>query len=317
MSDRSIFTRLPVDVWDLLLDTLPLSVIQTLRKTCIGGNITVSTYLSRRCDTLLSEYFIKPAMLLRELSLTSSVFSGSFALWVLFRLSCEPGGIDIYTPLDYFPHVVSYLIAEEGYDSVRPLRPCLSGLDGVGAAVALQHSSGRVVKVMKSSSMCSLLPLASFSTTATMAYITADASFCIAYPVLSEQRRSVLNPLRLLEMQYPPPSVLDVIKKIERRGFEVREHEYSWRRETWRHNGCAGADTECCPLTVRWFGDSLCARGSLRTSLATPVHYQRVSYLNLLTALWWRGGMSCGGGCMGPDEGMSPGVFTMPRDLLL
>lgn len=318
MSELSIFTSLDSDVWDMLLDWLPLSAIQNLRSTSVSADVAVSAYLSRRFDTLLSEYFLHPSLLLEELRLTSSVFSGSFVLWVLYRPSWQPAGIDIYTPRDYFAHVVAFLIAQEGYDSMRPLPPCPSALDGIAVAVVLHHSKrDRTVTVMKSTSMSSLLPLASFSTTATVAYISADGYFSIAYPVLTEQHRAVLNPIRLLDMQHPPPSVLDVIRKTERRGFDVRLHEYAWRREKSKHAGCAGADTECCPLTIRWFGDRLCSHGSLRARGTTRVRGPRLSYLDVLTTLWWRGGMTCGGACRGPDDGMSPGVFTMPRELLL
>ncbi|EIW62571.1 uncharacterized protein TRAVEDRAFT_108110, partial [Trametes versicolor FP-101664 SS1] len=161
------------------------------------------------------------------LRLTRSVISGSTALHVLDidRASAwTPNDLDIYAPITAAAVVVNYLVTVEGYDVVDSPAPAKypypSSRSGFNAVAHLRRGDIEI-DVIRSNTISALHPIPFFWSSHLMNYLTAD-SYCMAYPDDTLAGRGLLNPIQLIEHQYPLPRTMRTMKKYRARGYIFR-----------------------------------------------------------------------------------------------
>ncbi|KAL1940975.1 hypothetical protein VTO73DRAFT_7611 [Trametes versicolor] len=299
-TSHDIFTSLVEDMITTVFDHTGVESLVRLRSTGTTADLYISGYLSRRLAAHLRRFVRNPTHFLDELEICCSVISGSSALAVLFRLPWIPGDLDIYTPRDYFYHVVAYLVNVEEYTLSFLSQPHYASYGNVRNVARLLRDDGQRIDVIQSESNSALLPLASFWNTAVMNYISSSG-FCVAYPRLTEAHRALLSTRSTFvpnDGGVPYPDVdTDVVVKYLDRGFDLRFTHMGWIREDDASAGCPGMGSSHCPLTIRYFGDRHCVTGSLGPVQAHKTSSLRCDLLQDYTVVWWRGGPTCGGAC--------------------
>ncbi|KAH9852844.1 hypothetical protein C2E23DRAFT_729604 [Lenzites betulinus] len=301
-------------------DYLHVDTLIRLRSTGPVADLYVSTYLFKKLLGVLRRFVENPYHFLDELEICCSVISGSSALSVLFRHSWTPDDLDVYTPRDYFWHVVAYLVNVENYTKFELLsHPDYNAYGTVRSVARLSRADGRRVDVVQSDSNSPLLPIASFWNTAVMNYI-APNSFCIAYPHLTDQLCAVTTAISPAEEDvssatYPlvDPALL---YKYEARGFAVRTDHLSWARTADPSAVCLGMDSPLCPLTMRYFGDRHCVTGSIPSVRGRRARRSLTKdFVKEYTAVWWKGGKTCGGECAKAGSWIYGSSYSCARTL--
>lgn len=199
-------------------------------------------------------------------------------------------------PVHLHKRVHSYLTKVEGYVLVGTHTPthheeCFGFL----SVSRYENADGMHIDLIKSFTHSSIYPIPYFWSTHVMNYLSAD-SFCIAYPTLTLEGRSLLNPVALLEHQFPDDRVMFAMTKYMQRGYDFRCAAYAWKADAKAE--CAREDDEGCPRTIRYFGDRFCLTGTFNTlTQATRSNESRAQPDKALLVRWWRGGYACGGNC--------------------
>ncbi|KAL1945774.1 hypothetical protein VTO73DRAFT_1776 [Trametes versicolor] len=315
-----IFTSLVDDMIVTLFDHAEVDSLVRFRSTGHRADAFVSSYLSGKLNVHLRRFVKNTAHFLDELEVCCSVISGSSALAILFRLPWTPQDLDIYTPRAYFYHVVAYLVHVEEYSVSFPRGSTYHVYGKVRNVARLTRSDGQRIDVVQSASNSPLLPIASFWTTAVMNYISAT-SFCIAYPHLTEANRSLISTTFMREADVQgvpqPTQHQELLAKYRERGFDLRLAHMSWTRESAVDAVCPGTQSVTCPLSIRYFGDRHCVTGSLRPVRTTRSTRKTVNLLEEWTAVWWRGGQTCGDMCGAAGAWVGGEAFTCNRSLVL
>ncbi|KAI9059161.1 hypothetical protein FKP32DRAFT_1544252, partial [Trametes sanguinea] len=156
------------------------------------------------------------------LRITNSIISGSAALHVLLSTAWSPSDLDVYAPHHSYKQVISYLRDAENYQVMESPDPSKYPYRGNGfSSVTHLFRDGHEIDVIQSPTRSALHPLPHFWATHVMNYISADA-YCVAYPRYTLTERGILNPIHLVQLQFPPPTTLSNIAKYTTRRFDFR-----------------------------------------------------------------------------------------------
>ena len=278
---------------------LDIPTLQAWRGACRTAEFAAVKWLEGRYHALLRRYVLDPNGFRSLLRVTGSVLSGSSVLNLLDRERSHmwtPTDLDIYTATDSTYRVAWYLIHVEGYMFKRSVESSYNGaFAGFRQVVHLTKGEAHI-DIIQSVTISALHPIGYFWGTHVMNYISADF-FCIAYPKTTLEGRGLLNPVALVDRQYPGKRTLAVLKKYAERGYEFRVRPYAWD---------ASVDTECdqsegCPRTIRRFGDRYCLMGSFHMADSPSLLPHGLPVAGHVVR-WWRGGPACGGVCVAPED---------------
>lgn len=294
------------DILYYIASILDLATLQRWRATCKAADRAAAAFLGSRYRRLLRTHFKDVEGFRSVLRATGSVISGSAALYVLDHTCSShwrPRDIDLYVPLDHVERVIAYITEIEDYIHLVTHESWSSYTHDSSGFIEVsryENSNGKRIDLIKSATHSALYPIPFFWSTHVMNYVTAD-SFCIAYPSLTLQGRGLLNPVSLLDNQYPHKRTLAVMSKYYHRGYDFRLRSYAWDADP--SATCGLADDAGCPRTIRYFGDPYCLTGTFGTleeaARSIPSRAQPDSEL---LVRWWRGGHACGGDCAHSSE---------------
>lgn len=272
--------------------------IQTLmrwKQTSSWVAHSVVMFLHTRYNSTLRGFGVDPLSFRSVLRLTGSVISGSTALHILDgarRAAWAPNDIDVYVPRGKAMRIVTHLQVVEDFHLTRQ-DSAFYGRTASGFSRVIHLSKGNTsIDIIESLTQSALHPIPYFWSTHLINYLTAD-SFCIAYPDHLLTGRGVLNPIALLEGQYPSPRTLMVMEKYRARGYDVRLSPNAWKGDPSAECDF-GAD---CPRSIRIFGDRSCLVGSFKP-FACPARHPPGNPDPRHAVRWWRGGSACGGRCV-------------------
>ncbi|EIW52161.1 uncharacterized protein TRAVEDRAFT_53589 [Trametes versicolor FP-101664 SS1] len=301
-----------------LFDHLPIDSLVRFRSSSKAADFRIGSYMSRKLEAHLRRFVSNTHDFLHELEITCSVVSGSTALAVIFRLSWTPNDLDVYVPRDLFWHVIAYLVNVENYTvSFLDISDYVSKkIHNVGR---LSREGGQIIDVIQSESNSPLLPLTTFWNTALMNYVTPN-SFCVSYPHLTDAHHALIfedGVASAGKARVPfPREPEELRRKYELRGFELHLSPLSWIRTADPSAQCTGIGSALCPLTMRYFGDRHCVTGSLYPLEGRKSKELRVDLLKVFTAVWWRGGQTCGDGCAAAGVWVEGSSYACSRSLL-
>ncbi|EGN92239.1 hypothetical protein SERLA73DRAFT_79782 [Serpula lacrymans var. lacrymans S7.3] len=155
-----------------------------------------------------------------------SVISGSVAMTFFEGWSgWEPWDMDVYVPSFSRDRMLWCFKNSEGYDVVQEeaknKEDYVANID-IEDVISLARG-GMKIDLVVSSTFVNLLPVFCFHSTAVINFISGDGFFS-AYPVLTEERRSLINANHYTLFQYTTlhsTSVQGYLKYIER-GYNVQ-----------------------------------------------------------------------------------------------
>ncbi|EIW51493.1 uncharacterized protein TRAVEDRAFT_54531 [Trametes versicolor FP-101664 SS1] len=306
---------------ETVFDHLHVETLLRMRATGAVADEYISTYLHRKLVGFLRHYVENPHHFLDELETCCSVICGSAALAILFRHPWKACDLDVYIPRDFVWHVIAYLVNVEQYTVEFLGDPDYTAYGDIRSVARMSRADGRRVNVIQSESNSPLLPIASFWNTAVMNYIT-PTNFCIAYPLLTDELCALTTTVLLLEDGVSgatfPFVGHELVKKYEDHGFSVHADHTSWARSEDPSASCPGMGTPHCPLTMRYFGDQFCVTGAIHAirGRRTPRTLPN-DFLGKFTAVWWRGGHTCGGECAKAGKWLYSNSYSCVRTLLM
>ncbi|KAI0357040.1 hypothetical protein OH77DRAFT_1519940 [Trametes cingulata] len=281
-----------------------------LRGTSRQADAYVADEFERRYRRLLHPYIRDQKGFRTQLDNSSAFISGSGSLLVAGGFEFTPGDLDIYVPSHNMFHMLGYLVHVEGY-SIRAF--CGASVEGdyvggIQRLVRLERGSASI-DLVQSLTDTGTLPIPHFWSTAVMTYLTGN-SVGVLYPGLLEERRALLNPLRLHAFSVVRIPLL--VEKYSRFGFDFKDREVDWPSDNGLPSICKRTNSASCPFTVRWIGDRFEFHASvlgIENRVGRPAAPDRKERL---TSVWWRGGKPCGRDCGAEDIIVEPGVWTQP-----
>ncbi|RXW19086.1 hypothetical protein EST38_g6764 [Candolleomyces aberdarensis] len=224
-----------------ILQNVDLAYLRRLQLKKLIDEIDVGTVLMDRLDQDLRRHGLTAASLLRMMELTDTLLSGSFVHPVLARGILIPNDIDLFTDVESFGMVLSYL-KKKGYSHRRqiypqPQSPRRQGygmnLQGIRLIFELRNKKAYKVNVIVSSGR-PLLPILQFHSTPVMNYISHHG-VVLLYDI-------TLYQFGIVNRVDPPARVQRCLAKYERRGFDISDR--FWEEHTCRIDGC-------CSQTIR------------------------------------------------------------------
>ncbi|KAI9067023.1 hypothetical protein FKP32DRAFT_1601418 [Trametes sanguinea] len=239
------------DVLYTLNNSISAANLRLWRATCRIADRTASHALTLRYHAALLPFVKNPSDFRNILRLTCSVISGSIALHVLDidRASTwTPTDLDIYTPNYSAIQIISYLCKIEGYNIVDHPDHYSFPAGGYDCIFHLRRGNSHI-DVIQSNTRSALQPIPYFWATHVMNYLTSD-SFCIAYPDLTLDGKSLLNPIHLIDRLHPSTTVIHNIHKYSERGYTFRTRPTAWANDTTAPcNDPAACPRTTCPTT--------------------------------------------------------------------
>lgn len=259
----------------------------------------VDTFLERTWSATFTPFMDSPEMFLDVLDSTSSVVSGSFALWFLLggALGWEPDDIDVYCPVYGARGVIDHLKTHEGYseelgeetsmeqDCERERRNQLASINSI---THLIRAKGRRVNVVESTSPSALHPLPHTWTTILPNYVSAR-TLCIPYPY------HVLCNVGSFICDHSGSEMTQAeVAKYAGRGYSISPFRSGITTSVARAYpsvlkkdiGCA--ENPYCPNRTRTYGDKWCLQYTFKEKRA-----ERLDGVGCLVPEWRLGGF-CG-----------------------
>ena len=219
------------------------AIFQLLRPTDLGSlgkassflDNAVAAYHSHVILVLFSQFVSHPDRLLNVMESSDAVLSGSAILPLLYRLAWNAADLDFYCDHAGFYMMIYHLTLAEDYVLLNPhilddqsVSPRHRALQRVRrpyddhshiSSVAHLKKGDLQIDIVLSSSTSPLDPIAAFWATHVQNFLTPHL-ICLAYPLLLEERQSLLAPAQLVDMQLPAGFTLPLIRKYEMRGFK-------------------------------------------------------------------------------------------------
>lgn len=253
-----------LDTLPVLLPTLDLASVLTLRRVSVATQIGVAEHLASYLQDLLRRYLPDPQSFLSALTFSSGYIVGSLAVAFLLRdAAFHPDGIDVVLPhSERFTAFLFHLLTVqhgrlEYHSNIRSLR--VEAKRGVCAVGHVRTPLGYVY-IYQSKTRHALLPVTMSSITAQYSYVTAGHFGC-AYPDLLFERRALLGDVTTVLA----PTVAD----YESRGFSIKLFASHWSDRA-DEDLCASEDHEC-PAQERTFYDEGALRCRIRPLERRPL----------------------------------------------
>lgn len=253
-----------------MLGHLSLMNLMMVSTVCPEMKKCVDTFLEKTWLSMFPPFVDSPEAFIEILDTTSSVISGSFALWFLLggALGWEPQDLDIYCPVYGGNKVVHYLKMFEGYfeesENVEDIeedyeRGRRNQLASINTIIHLTSPRGRRIDIVESTSPSALHPLPHTWTTILPNYVSAR-TLCVPYPY-----HVLCNFGSLACENSGSPATREEVAKYEGRGYTM----YPFRSgisasvvraypSVLREGGCT--ENPYCPNMTRTFGDQWCLR---------------------------------------------------------
>ncbi|KAI0308909.1 hypothetical protein OF83DRAFT_1180236 [Amylostereum chailletii] len=276
-----------VDILTHIIGMLPVGDLKALGQSSRALRSYTRNTASKRWLSHISRWFVNTGAFQSVLQRTDAVVSGSCVL--AFTLSntefVTPADLDLYVGIDMAPHLIAYLVTQEGY------HPAFSTIGssyyhhgpyegGISRVVHLHRASGVSIDVVVSSRICSTFPLVHFWNTLVLNYVSFRG-LCVAYPELTFQGKGCINPARLTARNTP-----NLITKYNARGFNIGLFE-----GTATKCGPDYAHKWSCPNTFRSFNDRSCF------SMPFGNRHDSVRDNDPHIVFWRFGSTECGGSC--------------------
>ncbi|KAJ7195569.1 hypothetical protein C8J57DRAFT_1634023 [Mycena rebaudengoi] len=248
-------------------------------------------YFINRINDVLRLFVPDPRLLLRILSTTRSVISGSVPLTVICGGIFVPADLDIYVPASQEETLLLLLEDHFGFKDLASY-PATDYENNCEVDTARRlHSSEQVrtINVMTCAGESAIQPIFNFHSTLVMNFISSQGLYC-AYPLLTTSRAAI--PATANGGARPSASaVAKCLEKYLRRGFSFGSSLDECIDDLPAHT-CY--EDSSCPRTIRTLYDG---RGAF-LSYENPDRPGRVDpdilYDNVHTAIWSIGGAACG-----------------------
>ena len=306
---------LVVDVCITIADLLDARSLLCVRTTSRVGDAYATFILRRRIRFLVGRAMANFPAFMRQFEDLRCVVSGEAALHILFPWHTPPTHIDIYVPRGSLTMLKNHLVRRQHFREQSPPppapHPIRSGVrhpnspdpllpQQIVRTIRMQHeeTSFRLHECPDATTLDVLL---SQWNTALMNYVGAK-TFCVAYPDLTREQRALITPSR------------DIPFDRECADWVWAEHA-RWADEGWSVAGipatwepsvdCPGGRRLGCAATMRYWGDRGCARGVIAPVGSSNLRGPLGDVARTETAVWWRGGRTCGGMCT-PTDGEVP-----------
>ncbi|KAI0686967.1 hypothetical protein C8Q76DRAFT_588486, partial [Earliella scabrosa] len=263
---------------------LDADALVRLRHTSSLANKYVSVTLRRRVYCLFGGRIERYNAFLEWFARTGCVISGEAALHVLFPFHPIPSTIDIYVPEDRVNDCADYLSLCEGFASIHPSQ--LAGRSARGGGAGGSDQNNLVIALHRAQGHNPLYAITSQLHSGLLNYVTAT-SFCSAYPILTRNRRALLNPCRLIDLERIPNSLTPEIARWAGSQWTLSQTWLQWAPGL----SCNGPRSAGCSVAQRYFQDASCSWGSLDLTGGTFAKSMRE------TVMWWRGGRTCTAEC--------------------
>ncbi|KAI0691555.1 hypothetical protein C8Q76DRAFT_586905, partial [Earliella scabrosa] len=288
-----------------IFEYLDADSLVRIRHTSSLGHKYVSVTLRRRVRRLFRNRLERYHAFLEWFTKHGCVISGEAALHVLFPANGIPSTIDIYVReglvdsfVEYFPECESFVHIGSVIDT---LYYCKDDL-----IIAVHRVKGANPLFAVTSQLHSGL----------LNYVTAT-SFCSAYPILTRERRALLNPDRLIDLERIPKSLNSEVVRWARSRWTLSRSWIQWAPGL----SCNGPRSAGCATAQRHFQDASCSWGSLDLvgscrglvcqcdSGKLPLRWVPAGRNVRMrdTVVWWRGGRTCTAECHGG------GTMTLPH----
>ncbi|PIL36898.1 hypothetical protein GSI_00588 [Ganoderma sinense ZZ0214-1] len=304
-----------------IFDLLAPTDLANVALVCSALDAEVAAYWKHQLATLAARFVEHPQALLSTMQDYRVVFSGSAVLAALLRARWRPGDLDVYCPAEFFLAVVYHFANIQGYqlenpevlgyedDEAHPGGPPGWALGYGGAphiqSVAHMRKGDMEVDIIQSVTTSAIEPIAAFWTTAVQNFMSPKV-FCMAYPTLTEQQCGLLAPVHLVDTELPPPRIIELIRKYERRNFRFAVRPYALQEP----RTCLGQSSPDCPSSVRFFGDG---HSTIFKTMGVNERLHNPGWMDVLrreNVIWWRGGRVCGEECGTVGMRVWPGLVS-------
>ena len=251
--------------------------------------IRTRLHIHKRSRNVVRPFVRNPDHLFLLLKWTDSIISGSTALRFMIpstQIAWVPHDLDIYVTRQALPIIMSFL-RKEGFSELRTdTSSAASNVSDTetdpdtNTTSESDYSNGTrsialVVKMVKDHLTVDVIqsmntPISAvirFHSTAVMNYITGQG-FLSAYPTITDQNRSLINPLAFYPCLLPPSRFFPCVAKYAERGITTCITPLDWDNETTntisqsstlpgnkRHQCHISSD---CPHTIRSNLDNGC-----------------------------------------------------------
>lgn len=219
------------DVLDFIMDHLGIPTLMIYRQVAKSVYLEVQSYIQRRLYAVLTHVGIPPAAMLQLLRESHAVISGSTVLHFMLprdQRTWVPKDLDLYTNKSGYMHVMSTL-ALHGYKIYKVYTGYPTGNDqhdtvaepigfGVDRVINMRNMHDLSIDIIISADNSPYMPIFNFHSTALMNFISSYGFFS-AYPNLTLNRTSVVNPLGFPGQDTPTDRIQSCIQKYEERGF--------------------------------------------------------------------------------------------------
>ncbi|KAI9065800.1 hypothetical protein FKP32DRAFT_1567008 [Trametes sanguinea] len=277
------------DVLSYILSYMSVPSLVRLRNCCRMTDVLVNCELEHRYYCVLSPFVENVLHFREELDFSGSIICGDTALMFALGIPSSESNMDISTSKSNLFHILAYLVRIEGYT--------IASLNTSSILFPLRPREKRTTVLARGSMTITLVQSCSDSASFPIIYMPSTSLFTflhgshisIAYPVLLEQFRALLNTLH-----YDATGDVDALEPFLRSqqllGFDYHSHSIVWARENDPTASCPPSGLPSCPHTVRWVDDAF----HLRTSFATIERRMAIRFsFDKLTVIWWRGGSPC------------------------
>ena len=259
----------------------------------------IHVYLRHRADMLIRPFCPNPAAFFQLLRSTNSAVSGSIAYAYVTPAELggwSPDNLDLFVRKQALPIVIHFL-ESFGYKSIKrtPAELAEASLFGV-----LRGNFAFDVQQLRRGDShiniipCPYIPIAPIfesHSTITMNFFTGFG-FYSAYPLLTANQRSVINPNFWMLLERTAQTGIDnCITKYTQRGVEMQLTPAAWSKDS---HMCTLSTR--CPHTVRSLTDGHGLYIDLRvtnSSTLRPRDGERTVFDDAYTVAWCLGGKPC------------------------
>lgn len=215
-------SQLEPHIYDKILDMLYEDTMAIIRQLSRFHNGMVSGYFYARFLRIVVPFGLDGKKLLRLMSRSQSIISGSAALLMLHPGAFIPGDLDIYVTAAEAVGLVMDLISSTPYEFSKTIqhKPCdYKNTGGIRTVHWLAHATlNKEINIIVVTGKDPLMTVMQFDATHVMNFITPTGFGC-AYPRLTMAKLGLVNALSMIAVSKP-----NWVKKYDDRRFRI-EHK--------------------------------------------------------------------------------------------